>query len=97
MLISMAERQLHNDRMEAVEFDADTLTIEHLMPQGWRQEDWPILAADPKGRDQERADREREMHTLGNLTLITEELNGDLGNRPWPRSSRSSPRSATCV
>ncbi|GAB4005063.1 GmrSD restriction endonuclease domain-containing protein [Nocardioides ultimimeridianus] len=53
------------------------LTIEHVMPQGWR-EYWDD-AADPT-----RAERRDELiHTLGNLSLVTGRLNPALSNRPW--------------
>ena len=55
------------------------LTIEHIMPQKWR-EHWrsnPPLTAD------EEQYRDRLVHSLGNLTLVTQSLNSSLSNRPW--------------
>ena len=52
------------------------LTIEHTMPQGWR-ENWPLpeeLIAD---------DRDRAIHRIGNLTLLNHRLNPYQSNRPW--------------
>ncbi|MFI2189089.1 DUF262 domain-containing protein [Streptomyces sioyaensis] len=54
------------------------LTIEHIMPQSWR-EHWPAPANDPT----EGADRDELIHTLGNLTLLTRRLNPVLGNAAW--------------
>ncbi|WP_166028496.1 DUF262 domain-containing protein [Streptomyces chilikensis] len=54
------------------------LTIEHVMPQSWR-ENWPPREDDPL----EGADRDELVHTLGNLTLATSRLNPVLGNMPW--------------
>ncbi len=55
------------------------LTIEHIMPQKWRQH-WksqpPLSADDEKLRD-------HAVHSLGNLTLVTQSLNSSLSNRPW--------------
>jgi hypothetical protein len=60
------------------------LTIEHLLPQAWRQT-WPppVVAA---GEDEQAvaAKRDRILHTFGNLTLVTEALNPALSNAPWP-------------
>lgn len=56
------------------------LTVEHLMPQQWRQH-WPL----PRGADPVDAERDRTriIHTIGNLTLLTKSLNPALSNGPW--------------
>lgn len=54
-----------------------TCTIEHLMPQQWRT-NWD------NGADEEAAARrDRLVHTLGNLTLVTQALNSSLSNGAW--------------
>ena len=57
------------------------LTIEHLMPVGWREEEWPL----PDGVDEDAAVYQRNtlIHTIGNLTLVTQKLNSSLSNSPW--------------
>ncbi|MGA3565420.1 GmrSD restriction endonuclease domain-containing protein [Melissospora conviva] len=50
--------------------------IEHIMPQRWQQH-WPL----PEGTVP--ADRDRLIHTLGNLTLLTSRLNSKVSNGPW--------------
>lgn len=57
------------------------LTIEHLMPQGWKKESWPL----PNNDDQETAEYERNklIHSIGNLTLTTYSLNSSMSNAPW--------------
>jgi hypothetical protein len=55
------------------------LTIEHLLPQGWRAH-WPL--AEP-GLDAEIA-RDDALHRLGNLTLLTAKLNPSVSNKAWP-------------
>lgn len=52
------------------------LTIEHVMPQGWR-ENWPLTDG------QSEADRDRVVQTIGNLTLLNSKLNPFQSNRPW--------------
>ncbi|WP_270257042.1 DUF262 domain-containing protein [Kocuria marina] len=53
------------------------LQIEHIMPRGWRSH-WD------EGLDEVRAgERDRLVDTLGNLTVVTGNLNGALSNRPW--------------
>ena len=57
------------------------LTIEHLMPVGWRQEEWPL----PEGIDTDAATYQRNtlIHSIGNLTLATQKLNSSMSNDPW--------------
>lgn len=61
------------------------LTIEHIMPVKW-QASWPMpehVAADPEKRLAFNQERNRQLHTLGNLTLITGSLNPSLSNASW--------------
>lgn len=57
------------------------LTIEHIMPQAWRQ-NWQLSDG---VKDQTRAEinRDRLIHTIGNLTLVNNRLNPTLSNRAW--------------
>jgi len=57
------------------------LTIEHLMPQEWR-EHWP-LPSDQTDAETHTIDRNRMIHTVGNLTLVNNRLNPSLSNGPW--------------
>jgi hypothetical protein len=54
----------------------DVLAIEHIMPRRW-QHHWPLPA------ERSEADRERLIHTLGNLTLLTGKLNSKMSNAAW--------------
>ena len=55
------------------------LTIEHLMPVSWG-ENWPL----PSYSDPEASrNRNRTVHTIGNLTLVNQKLNSSLSNGPW--------------
>jgi hypothetical protein len=53
------------------------LTVEHVMPQAWRDH-WDD-GLDPVAALR----RDRVVHSLGNLTLVTGRLNPTLSNRPW--------------
>lgn len=55
------------------------LTIEHILPQKWR-EHWK---SDPPLTPEEGQRRDKLVHTIGNLTLVTQSLNSSLSNRPW--------------
>ena len=52
------------------------MTIEHVMPQGWR-EHWPLQEG------QVGADRDQIVQTIGNLTLLNGRFNPYQSNRPW--------------
>lgn len=58
----------------------NTLTIEHVMPQKWSPEAWPLPVGDaPELTEQRRV----TVHTLGNLTLLNKSLNPALSNGAW--------------
>jgi Protein of unknown function DUF262/Protein of unknown function (DUF1524) len=50
--------------------------IEHVMPRKWHTH-WPL-----QGNSSEE-DRDRIVHTIGNLTLLTGKLNSKQSNGPW--------------
>lgn len=68
------------------------LTIEHVMPQGWRSQ-WPP----PWGDDPTAAaiDRDRLVHTIGNLTLVNDRLNPKLSDSPWSTKKVELAKSST--
>lgn len=83
ILLEGLEDELRTDHTEQLtapvgEHAGAKLTIEHVMPQSWR-DNWPAREDDPL----EGADRDELMHTLGNLTLVTARLNPALGNMAW--------------
>ncbi|GAA3809745.1 GmrSD restriction endonuclease domain-containing protein [Cellulomonas soli] len=55
------------------------LTIEHVLPQAWREHWSAVLDDDPDLV----AERDERLHQLGNLTLVSGRLNPTLSNRPW--------------
>jgi len=55
------------------------LTVEHVMPQGWRDH-W---GADVAGEPVAALRRDGCVQVLGNLTLVTGKLNPTMSNRPW--------------
>lgn len=58
------------------------LSIEHVMPQGWRRHWQPTQLSEA-----EAASRDRVVHTLGNLTLVKTALNATLSNEPWVKKA----------
>jgi hypothetical protein len=59
------------------------LTVEHVLPQKWR-EHWGVEGDMPEDQRAElEADRQLHVHVLGNLTLVTKKLNPSVGNAAW--------------
>ena len=84
MVLRALEEKLHTRRNEVIGLPA-RLSVEHLLPQKGSKADYPFASAMPS-RDGEGDDqcRERMIHTLGNLTLLTGELNASASNGPFP-------------
>ena len=80
LVLEGVESRLRSPKAEEIDILKD-LTIEHLMPQSWNEENWPL----PDRTDKELAEHERNMliHSIGNLTLVTQKLNSTLSNASW--------------
>lgn len=78
LLLEAFERSLYDKRTENVDLPG-RLTIEHIMPQAW-QEHWPLGDGAPEEQAQ---NRNHVVQTIGNLTLLTRELNATESNGPW--------------
>lgn len=73
MVLRALEQRLHTKYQERIEI-RDGLTVEHVLPQKWRQH-WPAPAASPSPDETPEERRARLLHTFGNLTLLTQALN----------------------
>lgn len=83
-----------SNKTEVISIDSP-LTIEHILPQGWR-ENW-LLEDGSRGMTLEEAltsdegdsvaeatlRRESVLHTLGNLTILAQPLNSAVSNSAW--------------
>jgi len=78
-VLQTLDKEMHTSKGEAYTITGK-LTIEHLLPQKWA-EHWP-LPADKETEDTIQT-RENLLHTLGNLTLVTGQLNSALSNSAW--------------
>lgn len=78
VVLEALEMRMRTQRHEAVSIPPK-LSVEHVMPQGWRSHWDP----EPKRSPEEAASRDKLVNTLGNLTLVTSDLNGTLSHRPW--------------
>lgn len=79
MLLEALELSKYTKLTEAIKLP-DRLTIEHVLPQGWQQH-WPLPTDLPAPEAEAR--RRQLIHTLGNLTLVTQPLNSAESNLPW--------------
>ena len=84
MVLRAIELQKRTSRNEANPVPL-RLSVEHLLPQKGSLADYPLPIDLPLHSDEtpERA-RERLRDTVGNLTLMTGELNASASNGPWP-------------
>jgi hypothetical protein len=78
VVLEAIEIQMRTQRHEAVPVPPK-LSVEHVMPQAWRSHWDP----EPRLPAEEAVARDKLINTLGNLTLVTSELNGTLSHRPW--------------
>jgi hypothetical protein len=83
MVLEGIERHIVDDgRTEKLTL-ANSLWIEHLLPQTWRGPAAWALPADSADPTQAAYERDHMLHTMGNLTLTTSKLDIELSNRPW--------------
>lgn len=78
MILAALEPVVRSVKSEEVVYSPDALSIEHLLPQTW-QAHYPLPADGSVDEDE----RERLLHTFGNLTLVTKRLNSSVSNGPW--------------
>ena len=62
------------------------LTIEHILPRSW-EANWPL--PDSEDDEEVRENRQRMLHTIGNLTLVTQRLNSVQSNAPWEHKRKT--------
>ena len=80
LVLEGIEGELRTDKAESQSVPRD-LTVEHIMPQQWRA-NWAL----PNGTEDAAElghNRDRIVHSIGNLTLVNQRLNSTLSNAPW--------------
>lgn len=78
MLFDAIEPFVSSDKAEDVAYVLGALTVEHLLPQQWHAY-YPL----PEGGTIDESERERLLHTFGNLTLLKQKLNSSVSNGRW--------------
>lgn len=98
LVLTALELISRTPRQEALPLPINnSLTIEHIMPQGFKPEEWPYSERETEElKKLESAQKELEskqqelrsrrftlLHSLGNLTLLTQPLNSEVSNGPF--------------
>ena len=88
MILEGLELASHTAKQEFVPLAnplVSPLTIEHIMPQSPKPENWPPIAPLPDGSPDTQAQYRRRtlLHSIGNLTLLTQPLNSETSNGPF--------------
>jgi hypothetical protein len=80
MILRAIEEKMHTPKNETVTLSKQ-LSVEHLLPQKGTLTDYPFAGTMPlaTGETPERC-RSRLIDTIGNLTLLTQELNSSVSN-----------------
>ncbi|MFB6200073.1 MAG: DUF262 domain-containing protein [Candidatus Nanohaloarchaea archaeon] len=80
MVFRALEKELRNTgKSETLEI-SQNLEIEHIMPQKWER-NWELPGEKP--REVETMERDEIKNTIGNLTVLTDELNPSVSNSGW--------------
>lgn len=82
MVLHALDNALHSDKTEQYMLKEGALTVEHFLPQHW-QTHWKLEPRDGETAEHlvVRKDRRNTLlHTMGNLTLLTESLNPAVSN-----------------
>ena len=82
MVLEAIEGDLRTNKAESLEVPAN-LHIEHVMPQAWHR--YWLLPDYVSGDVNAAENRDRAIHTIGNLTLVNGRLNPSLSNAPWEK------------
>lgn len=83
MVLEAIEDKLRTEYSEQ-RIDRGKYTIEHILPQAWKTH-WPL-----ENHDESIArNRNRLLHTIGNLTLVTRRLNPKLSNGAWDNKKQA--------
>ena len=77
MVLEAIELAMFEGKTENIQIN-EKLTIEHILPQKW-QENWPLE------NEEDEDERDRLLHTIGNLTLVTGKLNPSMSNAGWKK------------
>jgi len=91
MILTALDEGLHGSMTESYKLLATNLTVEHLMPQLWRDH-WPLVSVADETYEEKtdrQAKRDRAIQTIGNLLYLTKSLNPYVSNGPFERKKEA--------
>ena len=77
LILKALDLQMETSKQEQIHVIGD-LSIEHVMPQSWSDDKWPLYSDDTTSFTSDV--RDAYLHTIGNLTLLTKPLNSSVSN-----------------
>jgi len=78
LLFIIALKDLDSEYSDTKTLSSKSFSVEHIMPKQW-EENWK----EPEFNELDKYKRNQKLLTLGNLTLITKNLNSKLRNQAW--------------
>jgi len=85
-ILYLLEKTIRRDNMQATNLKPlSEYSVEHIMPKKWRN-NWNQIQLS----EEEAKDRDRILLTLGNLTLITKQLNSSIRDSNWESKKKGS-------
>jgi len=78
ILFCIALYQINNDLQDNKKLSSSSYSVEHILPQKW-ETNWSVLGMD----ENFKIKRNKKLKTLGNLTLVTKNLNSKMKNTAW--------------
>src|SRR6185369_4271900 len=78
ILYCIALYQINHKNSDVKKLSSMSYTVEHMMPQKW-ETNWMTR----KFNENEKVIRSKKIKTLGNLTLVTQNLNSKMKNADW--------------
>lgn len=85
MVLAAIDRAMRSTKQEAITIDGP-LTVEHVLPQSWEPPAWPEPPEPEASSESDETAIERRgrlLHSMGNLTLLTQALNSAVSNGPY--------------
>jgi len=84
LVLTALELASRTSRQETLPLSINnSLTIEHVMPRGFKPEEWPYPEQETAEEQEQESRRRTSLHTLGNLTMLTQPLNSEVSNGPF--------------
>jgi len=84
LVLTALELASRTSKQEEIQLSINNnLTIEHVMPRGYKLDEWPYPKQ--KSTDEEELEEARwtRLDSIGNLTLLTQPLNSEVSNGPF--------------